>query len=207
MPPILQNILLGITLAAPLGPATLTIIKTGIRGGFLAAILTALGVVAADTTYVLVAYFGLAQVITIPIVKTGILVFGMFVLAYLGYKTIKDAPVKKDVADAGRGESRSFFFQGYAVNISNPVAVVWWLGLIGSILAASDRQSDGLSALFYSLTVVIGILIWHTGLSAASHFSKKFLGSKVLMYISVVSGVVLFGFALRFGYQALLSLM
>ncbi|RPI30346.1 MAG: lysine transporter LysE [Chloroflexota bacterium] len=203
---ILQNIILGITLAAPVGPASIAIIKSGLQGGFFSAIKTALGVITADVTYIFVAYFGLASFITIPLVKTLILAFGMVVLAYLGFQTIRGALSKKEITITERPVRRNSFFEGFAVNISNPMAVVWWLGLIGSILATSTQAATNGSALLYALTVVIGIMLWHTGLSVFSHFSKRLFSSTILKYISIASGIVLFGFALRFGYNAWLTL-
>ena len=203
---ILQNILLGLSIAAPIGPASIAILKSGFRGGFVPAITVALGVVSADITYVVVAYFGLARFITIPIVKTLILFFGMLVLAYLGYLTIKDASKPKDVQASIPRTHKNLYFQGFAVNISNPMAVVWWLGVIGSVLASSTHASNSFVTLLYTLTIVVGIFIWHTGLSIVSHFSKRVFSSSLIKYISIFSGVVLFGFALRFGYNALMSL-
>jgi threonine/homoserine/homoserine lactone efflux protein len=203
---IFQNILLGLSIAAPIGPASIAILKSGFRGGFRAAIKVALGVVSADVTYVLVAYFGLARLITIPAVKTAILFFGMLVLAYLGYQTMKDAAKNVDVEVNSLLSKKNLFLQGYAVNISNPMAVVWWLGVIGSILATTAQDGSSLVTLAYTLTIVLGIFIWHTGLSLVSHFGQRTFSSKVVKTISIISGLVLIGFALRFGYNAFLSL-
>jgi threonine/homoserine/homoserine lactone efflux protein len=203
---IFQNILLGLSIAAPIGPASIAILKSGFRGGFRAAIKVALGVVTADVTYVLVAYFGLARLITIPAVKTAILFFGMLVLAYLGYQTIKDADKNVDVGVNSLLSKKNLFLQGYAVNISNPMAVVWWLGVIGSILATTVQDGSSMLTLTYTLTIVLGIFIWHTGLSLVSHFGQRTFSSRVVKAISIISGLVLIGFALRFGYNAFLSL-
>lgn len=203
---ILQNILLGLSIAAPIGPASIAILKSGFQSGFGSAIKVALGVVAADVTYVLVAYFGLARLIVIPAIKTAILFFGMLVLAYLGYQTIKDASRPVDIQANASRVKRNLFLQGYAVNISNPMAVVWWLGVIGSILATSAQGDSSLLTLPYTLTIVVGILIWHTGLSLISHFGQRSFSSKVIKMISIFSGLVLIGFALRFGYNALFAL-
>ena len=203
---ILQNILLGISIAAPIGPASIAILKSGFQGGFRSAIQVALGVVTADVTYVLVAYFGLARLITIPAVKTAILFFGMLVLAYLGYQTIKDAsrPVENQASTSI--VRKNLFLQGYAVNISNPMAVVWWLGVIGSILASSAQDGTNILTLLYTLTIIVGIFIWHTGLSLFSHFSQRSLSPRLIKAISIISGLVLIGFALRFGFNAIVTL-
>ena len=198
-----QNLILGISLAVPIGPASITIIKGGLRGGFSAAFRVALGVVSADVTYILVAYFGLAGFITIPLVKALILFSGMLILGYLGYQTVRDALSGKEIAISANPVRKNLFFEGYLVNISNPIAIVWWLGVIGSVLATSGSLSGSLRPLLYPLTIVAGILIWHTGLSILSHISKKFFQSAVLKYISLASGVVLFAFAIRFGYNAM----
>jgi len=47
---ILQHVILGITIAAPIGPASMAIIRNGLKDGFIGGFKTALGVVAADTT-------------------------------------------------------------------------------------------------------------------------------------------------------------
>jgi threonine/homoserine/homoserine lactone efflux protein len=201
---LLQNILLGISLAAPLGPASVAILKSGIQGGFTAAFQVAIGVVSADLTYIFVAYFGLSGFITIPLVKAVILGFGMLVLGYLGVQTLKEAFKKREISLTPQPVSRNLFVEGYAVNISNPLAVVWWLGVIGSILATSSTGGRNLLTLGYPLTIVVGILIWHTGLSIFSHYSKKLFNSTFLRIISILSGLVLLGFALRFGANALL---
>jgi L-lysine exporter family protein LysE/ArgO len=203
---ILQNILLGLSIAAPIGPASIAILKSGFQGGFWSAIRVALGVVSADVTYVLVAYFGLARLITNPAIKTMILFFGMLVLAYLGYRTIREAARPVEVGGSNQGKKKNLFLQGYAVNISNPMAVVWWLGVIGSILATTAQGTTNLLTLPYTLTIVLGIFIWHTGLSFLSHFGQRTFSSKVIKTISVFSGLVLFGFSLRFGYNAFVSL-
>ena len=203
---ILQNILLGLSIAAPIGPASIAILKSGFQGGFASAIQVALGVVTADVTYVLVAYFGLARLITIPAVKTAILFFGMLVLTYLGYQTIKDASRPVEIQASNSKVRKNLFIQGYAVNISNPMAVVWWLGVIGSILASSAQDGLNMLTLLYTLTIIVGIFIWHTGLSLVSHFSQRSLCPRLIKAISIISGLVLIGFALRFGYDAIVTL-
>jgi len=205
MSSILQNIILGISLAAPVGPLSLAIIKTGFNKGFWSAFKVALGVVSADTTYVLLVYFGLSNFVTIPVVKTLLFFFGFIVLSYLGYLSIKEASANMELKKSDEKINKNLFYVGYAINISNLIAIVWWLGVFGSILASNQDTSRAL-ALFNSLTIVVGILLWHTGLSLSSHYGRKLLNKKVLRIISVIGGIALLAFALKFGYNAYLSL-
>jgi threonine/homoserine/homoserine lactone efflux protein len=48
---LLQNVLLGLTLAAPIGPVNVEIIKRGLNAGFRQAFLTGTGAMCADATY------------------------------------------------------------------------------------------------------------------------------------------------------------
>ena len=54
---VLRNILLGISLAAPIGPSGVAVIQNGLRRAFL----TGLGVTLADATYLLVVFFGISS--------------------------------------------------------------------------------------------------------------------------------------------------
>jgi threonine/homoserine/homoserine lactone efflux protein len=204
---IFQNIILGISLAAPLGPATIATIRSGLKFGFLSALVTALGVVSADTTYVLLVYLGLSSFVIIPIVKVVIWTFGAIVLFYLGYQSIKEVFRKMDLNRSTVEIDRNLFLVGYAVNISNPIAIVWWLGVFGSILAASTENGSSTTALLYSLTIVIGIMLWHTFLSFLTHWGNRFFKENIIRYVSAIGGLILVGFGLRFGHNALTLLI
>ena len=85
----LRNYLLGISLAIPLGPASLVVIQTGLRAGFLRAWLTGIGVTLADTTFLLVVYFGISGFMGIPAVKLIVWILGALVLFYLGWQSLR----------------------------------------------------------------------------------------------------------------------
>jgi L-lysine exporter family protein LysE/ArgO len=96
MSDIFRNILLGVTLAAPIGPAGVAVIQNGLRGGFPRAFLTGIGVTMADTTYLLVVFFGLASFIGYPAVKISIWALGAALLFYLGVQSIRESGRKID---------------------------------------------------------------------------------------------------------------
>jgi threonine/homoserine/homoserine lactone efflux protein len=207
MTDIVQNIILGISLAAPLGPATIAIIRSGLKFGFLSALITAVGVVSADTTYILLVYLGLSRFVVIPMIKALIWSFGALVLFYLGYRSIKEVFRKTDFTTKSAVEiDKNSFLVGYAVNISSPIAIVWWLGVFGSILASSTQNDSNIIALLYSLTIVVGIMLWHTFLSFLTHWGNKFFRKDIVRYMSAVGGLILIGFGLRFGHNALILL-
>ncbi|MEW5872694.1 MAG: LysE family translocator [Chloroflexota bacterium] len=210
---ILGNILLGISLAAPLGPCGVAIIQTGLKFGFLRAFLTGLGITLADTTYLLIVYFGLAGLISIPLVKIAIWSLGALVLLYLGLQSLRESRRAINLDKPGGTSSalsatRSPLLVGYLINISNPIAVVWWLGVFGSLLGATaSQQANQLQALLGSSTILVGILAWHTSISLLTHWGKRFVNPTTTRYISFFAGIALILFGLRFGYNAMITVL
>ena len=87
---LLQNIILGLTLAAPIGPVNLEIIKRGLNSGFKQAFLTGMGAMSADATYLTLIYFGLISFLNIALMKIVLGLGGSFILIYLGFISAKE---------------------------------------------------------------------------------------------------------------------
>lgn len=203
---LLRNILLGLSLAAPIGPAGLAVIQNGLRHGFWRALITGLGVTLADTTYLLLVFFGLSGLIDKPPVKVVIWSLGALVLIYLGVQSIRESFRSVDLDRNVVPSARHPLLAGYLVNISNPIAIVWWLGVFGSLLGSSAGGSR-LNALLGSSSILIGILMWHISASFLSHWGKRLLGSKLVQIISGVAGLALVGFGLRFAWLAISTIL
>lgn len=204
---ILRNILLGVSLAAPIGPSGVAIIQNGLRAGFPRAFLTGLGVTLADATYLLLVFFGLAGFLDIPAVEVAVWLLGAAALLFFGIRTLREAGSGIDLEGSMIATARSPLLTGYIVNISNPIAAVWWLGVFGSLLAEAAYGSSKLYALGLSATILVGILGFHTTMSLLSHFGRRYLNERLLRVISILAGSALLLFAVRFVYMALLVLV
>jgi threonine/homoserine/homoserine lactone efflux protein len=211
MDEILRNVLLGITLAAPIGPAGVAVIQSGLRSGFQRAFLTGLGITTADLTYMLLVYLGLSSFISIPAVKVAIWGIGTLVLLYLGVQSIREGSRKIDFDPNAEmpivAGSRNPYLVGYLVNISNPIAVVFWLGIFGSLITAGSGRRPGLEALIGGSSILAGILIWHTSMSILTHWGKRYVNNRTARVVSIVAGLALVGFGLRFGFNAISTLL
>jgi L-lysine exporter family protein LysE/ArgO len=214
---ILRNILLGITLAIPIGPASLAVIQTGLRAGFLRAWLTGLGVTFADTTYLLVVYFGLSGFMGVPAVKVVVWILGALMLFYLGWQSLRiirgggrKLNLTQDTQDTtpSRFTGRNPLLVGYLVNISNPIAVVFWAGIYGSLIgAAVAGGGDKTDALVSGAAILLGILIWHTTTSFLSHWGGRVLNEKISLMLTALAGLFLIVFGVRFAWLALMALL
>lgn len=207
MSTILRNVVLGITLAAPLGPSGVAIIQNGLRAGFGRAFLTAIGVTLADAAYLLLVFFGLSPFIEIEPVRIGVWSLGTVALGYLGLRSLRESGGGIDLGHSLPTTARSPLLVGFTVNASNPLAIVWWLGVFGSLLSESGGSSSRLAALLLSSTILVGILAWHSMMSAVTHFGRRLLSDRLARAVSLVAGLVLLAFAARFAYWALTALI
>jgi len=178
MTDIIRNIILGISLAAPIGPVNIEVIRRGLNFGFFPAFLLSIGAASADTTYLLLIYFGLSSFIKVPIIKTLIWIFGGFVLIYLGYQSIKNFKVKVKLNKSVPKIGKNSFITGYLITISNPMTIVWWIGVFGSILGTSIYNVSKTIALLNSLTIIIGVILWFFILSLVLHWGKSVFKEK-----------------------------
>ncbi len=196
-------ILLGLSLSAPIGPINAAQLDKGIKGGFWHAWCVGLGALLADLAYMFLVYFGVVQILNNPYVKAFLWLFGFMVLLYTGFESIKDAG--KITSRQMRGGSTPLyksFLSGFFMSFFNPLSILFWLGIYGSILADAASTYPMSQLLIYSGGIVIGILIWDFSMAAASSMFRRFLTSGVLRSISILSGISLLGFGAYFGVQA-----
>ncbi len=195
--------ILGLSLSAPLGPINAAQLDKGLRGGFMPAWIVGLGAVSADIIYMLLVYFGLIHLLDAPFVKVFLWLFGFFVLVYSGVNSIKNTREISGIEMRGNDVSLSkSYLSGFLMSLFNPLSILFWLGIYGSILAKVVSEYPMQQLLIYSGAIVLGILLWDVVMAAASSLFRKFLTVRVLKAISVLSGLSLIGFGFYFGVQA-----
>ncbi|HEK9103213.1 LysE family transporter [Bacillus pfraonensis] len=201
---IFSYLLLGISLSAPVGPINVAQINKGIKNGFLSAWLVGVGAMSADVIMMLLIYFGVSVYLTTPVAKLIIWIFGFFTLLYLGYESIKDA--SKQVESKGNEEREhpmKSFVSGFLIAISNPLNIVFWIGIYGAVLTSAIGTVGKEKALLYSITIFVGIMIWDLFMATSIHFGRRFVNNRIMKWISIFAGIVLVGFGLYFGYEAI----
>ena len=85
---IIQQIVLGISLAAPVGPINIEMLKRGIERGFGMPIV-GIGGMTADILFMLLIYFGLSSLFMYTYVQAFMYCTGFFLLFYLGFQSVK----------------------------------------------------------------------------------------------------------------------
>ena len=201
---LLQNILLGLTLAAPIGPVNLEIIKRGLNSGFKQAFFTGTGAMCADTTYLILIFFGLTSFLNIDFMKILLGMAGSFILIYLGLINVKEFFRKTAIVEnQPRLIFKSPFVTGYVLAISSPMTIVWWTGVFGALLASQTNAQTSLSAFLSCLSILLGCFLWVFFLAAALHWGKKIVNEKIVGFISLAAGISLVLFGIYFLYRTI----
>jgi threonine/homoserine/homoserine lactone efflux protein len=195
-------IFLGLSLASPIGPINAAQLNKGIKQGFWHAWILGWGALAADAVYMLLVFFGVVHFLEIPFMKTFLWLFGFFVLTYTGIEGLMNAgKLEIDVRNARESHLTSFL-SGFIMSISNPLTILFWLGIYGSILANTAAKYDFHHIVLYSMAIFLGILCWDFSMALVSSTFRRILTKPTLIIISRLSGLSLIGFGAYFAIQA-----
>jgi L-lysine exporter family protein LysE/ArgO len=93
------------------------------------------------------------------------------------------------------------------MSITNPLTILFWLGIYGSVLAETASTYGKGELFLYSSAIFIGLLIWDITMAAISSSFRNYLNVRILTFISIFSGLVLVAFGIYFGYQGIQNLL
>ncbi|WP_449539505.1 LysE family translocator [Ferdinandcohnia sp. Marseille-Q9671] len=204
---LLSYVLLGLSLAAPIGPVNAAQLDRGIKFGFLHAWLVGIGAVLADGVYMLFVYLGLVSFINTPFIQTFLWLFGCFVLLYTGVESLLSAG-KIHIQNSRKPEPPyKAFLAGFIMSITNPLTILFWLGIYGSVLAKTASTSTSSELVIYSAAIFCGLLLWDVAMATISSGFQRLLTSRLLAWISILSGLSLIGFGVYFGFQGIKLLL
>jgi len=198
----LSYILLGLSLSAPIGPVNAAQLDKGIRFGFWNAWLLGLGAMAADAAFMLIIYFGFAHFLQTPFMKAFLWTFGCLVLIYTGVEGFQKAKTVKASKQAKKEPPLKSFTQGFFLTLSNPISILFWLGIYGSILAQATANTTAAVIFANTVAIFIGILVWDFTMAFVASSFQKIARGRLLTFISRAAGLCLIGFGLYFGLQA-----
>jgi threonine/homoserine/homoserine lactone efflux protein len=117
------GVLLGLSIAAPIGPVNIAMIQRGLREGFRGAFLLGTGSTVADLIYILLAYAGADPLSHLAWARIVLFASGALVMGWLGYVAIRVAVEDhgmRDPAVPAQASTRSAFAAGFGNTIVTP---------------------------------------------------------------------------------------
>ena len=188
----LRGLLLGFSIAAPVGPIGLLCIRRSLADGRLVGLLTGLGAATADAVYGGIAAFGLTAVSgTLVGYRTWLGLFGGAFLCYLGVRTFISKPGER-VASAGRDRLASAYVSTFVLTLTNPMTILSFVAIFAGLGMASG--ADYSRAALVVTGVFAGSAAWWLLLSTVTAMLRSKLGEGPMRLVNHVSGAIILAF-------------
>lgn len=202
------GMVVGVVLAAPIGPINIEIVLRGVRDGFRSGWLLGLGALTADTLYATLVVSGLTPLADRPALRVPLFLAGAIMLGYVGWGSVRRAVrgdlVKADARPASRpGKS---YVTGFLLAAFNPMGIVYWLSVGAGLVADAVNRVGAIGAPVLVAGVFLGILCWVTGISLVARVSRRFVTCEGMRWVTGVSGAIVMAFGLWFLWQAVIGL-
>jgi threonine/homoserine/homoserine lactone efflux protein len=189
---LLKGIILGFSIAAPVGPIGVLCMRRTLTEGRLAGLVAGLGAATADAFYGSVAGFGLAAIsgFLVDYARWFRLLGGLF-LMYLGVRTFFATPVEREVA------ARHGLLGGYLstlfLTLTNPMTILSF-GAVFAGLGLVGPTGNYAAAAMLVAGVFCGSALWWLVLSSGVAAVAARVEARALRWVNWVSGLVLEAF-------------
>jgi threonine/homoserine/homoserine lactone efflux protein len=186
----LRGLVIGFSIAAPVGPIGVLCIRRTIAEGQLYGLVSGLGAATADALYGCVAAFGLTFISAFLIGhKLWLSLIGGLFLLYLGIKTLLSKPAEEAANAEGKG-----LFGAYAstflLTVTNPMTILSFVAIFAALGLGSTTGSYA-SALVLVLGVFCGSATWWLLLSGGVGLFRNKFNARGLLWVNRISGVVI----------------
>ncbi len=193
---LLKGVVIGFSIAAPVGPIGLLCIQRTTVYGRGAGFATGLGAASADAVYGSIAAFGLAAaVVFVTGIAGPVRIGGGLFLCWLGISAARTRTVSPAISGKSPSGLPGAFFSAFVLTLSNPMTIISFAGVFAGLGAAGASGGTAVPAALVT-GVFTGSLVWWVILSGTAAAAKNFLGGRSLGYVNRISGAVIFGFGL-----------
>ncbi|MEQ1806188.1 MAG: LysE family transporter [Burkholderiaceae bacterium] len=188
-----QSLLIGFSIAAPVGPIGLLTIQRTLQLGPRAGLATGLGAAVADAVYGAVGAFGVTLLIdAMTAARLPLAVGGAAFLLWLAYTTWR-TPVTEHAAQVPGGSDLLRCFAGtFVLTLSNPATILSFIAVFGALVGRMAVASPWTMV----LGVLLGSALWWLLLSAAVGRLRERFDARWRTRVNALSALLLAGFAL-----------
>jgi putative LysE/RhtB family amino acid efflux pump len=195
---------MGFLVAAQIGPMSLFLIRSVLRGSLHVGLAIGAGIAAIDTLYAAAGAAGAAPALSVQSVRVVLGLAGAAVLLLLGARTLHAAFRVRLGAEADEEVStpRRAFLTALGATASNPLTIASWAALFAaaSVAGAADTPA---SAVLLLAGVGAGSLTAVTGLAVGVSVGRRWVGPRLLRAVDGTAGIGLLGFGGALGYRTL----
>jgi threonine/homoserine/homoserine lactone efflux protein len=202
MLPFWQGLLLGFSIAAPVGPIGVLCIRRSISDGRWIGLATGLGAATADAAFGCVAAFGLTAVSGFLVGQRFWLglVGGLF-LCWLGVRTWLSKPAERAAAARGAG-ALAAYGTTFVLTLTNPMTILSFAAVFAGLGLGANASSGAGAATALVGGVFLGSALWWLLLSTGAALLRERVTPVAMHWINRSSGAII----TAFGVYALVTL-
>ncbi len=193
------GLIIGVLVAAPVGPVNVLCIQRAIERGFWGGLAAGIGSVAGDGLIALTAGLGVGAVSGAVVDHRAIIqVIGGLALVVFGLKLFHSTP-RISMASGGEQEGttlKDFAWdipQTFFLTITNPGAVLGLFAIFGGVSTFVEVAST-IDVLLMVAAIMTGSLLWWIGLSNLISRYRHLIDAERLRAINRIAGILLTGF-------------
>ena len=192
---LVKGIILGFSIAAPVGPIGLLCIRRTLANGMGNGFISGLGAATADALYGFIAALGISTVSIFLVDHQSYLrlIGGVFLL-YLGYTTFKSLPAEVAANASGEGLIGAYASTLF-LTITNPMTIMSFAAVFAG-LGLGATGENYISSFFLIIGVFIGSMLWWLILSGMVTVLRHNLDGKRLQLVNQLSGLIITGFGI-----------
>ena len=196
LPFFFQGILIGLSIAAPVGPIGILCIRRTISYGRVMGFLTGSGAATADAIYGAVAAFGLTSISTLLINYQDLLrLIGGIFLICLGLRTYFAKPINRDEYTSETNYLNAYL-STFFLTLTNPLTILSFMGIFAGLGIATSDRGDYSDAILLVVGVFLGSMLWWMVLSSLTILIKGKIATSGLIWVNRISGIIIIGFGL-----------
>jgi threonine/homoserine/homoserine lactone efflux protein len=200
---LLKGMLLGLSIAAPVGPIGLLCIRRSIAEGCRVGFISGLGAATADAVYAAIGGFALTTLTQWLIrARVGLSLGGGLFLVYLGVRTFR-ARAAGDVASAHNSSSavragREAYVSTLLLTLANPMTIVSFAGVFAGL---GTPHGAGAETRYTATGLLVtgtfgGSALWWLLLSGVAGRARRHIDASALRLINLACGATLASFGL-----------
>jgi threonine/homoserine/homoserine lactone efflux protein len=195
MPIFLRGLLIGISIAAPVGPIGVLCIRRTLAEGRLSGFISGLGAASADAIYGMIAGFGLTFISGFLVAQQRWLsLFGGIFLCYLGIRTFFSSPAQAAAPTQTAGLLRNYL-SIFFLTLTNPITILSFTAIFAG-LGLAENAGDYASAGLLVLGVFSGSALWWLLLSFGVSLFRERVTSQWMQWVNRISGGIVFAFGI-----------
>jgi threonine/homoserine/homoserine lactone efflux protein len=193
---LLKGIIIGFSIAAPVGPIGVLCIRRTLADGRLTGFLSGLGAATADLFYGAIAAFGLTFISDLLVgqAKWLNLIGGLF-LVYLGVKTFLANPSNESAKSNANGLFGAYI-STFFLTITNPLTILSFIAIFAGIQTKTTDNSYA-TAVTTTIGVFIGSAAWWLTLSGLISLVRDRFTSEWMKWVNRFAGLIIFTFGIK----------